>query len=172
MVEDSLKSTNFAGLSPLFSEIQYFRSNKIIYFAYLALLGAVLAVVLEIKKIKERGFMPYPLFIVLFFVLLILFIMFLIKLKIEVNVFELNFSIFPFMIRPKRYKLSEIEKAEEITYRPLKEFGGWGIRYGKGMWAYTAYGNKGVLIWLKNGKRFLLGSQKPEELARSINRPI
>lgn len=172
MVEDSLKRMDSAGLSPLFLEVQYFRSNKVIYFAYLALLVAVLAIFFEIQKLKERVIKPYPLFIVLFFVFFILLLILSIKLKIEVNLFELNFSIFPFFIRPKRYKFSEIEKAEEITYHPLRDFGGWGIRYGKGMWAYTAFGNRGVLILLKNGKRFLLGSQKPEELARSINKPI
>ncbi len=40
------------------------------------------------------------------------------------------------------------------------------------MWAYTVFGNRGVIVYLKSGKSFLLGSQRPEELARSIVQPL
>ena len=59
---------------------------------------------------------------------------------------------------------------EARTYRPLLEYGGWGIRYapfGKG-WAYNVHGSQGVQLELTNGKRILIGSQRAEELARAI----
>lgn len=173
MVEDSLKSQNFSGAPPLFCEVQYFRSNKAMYFVYLALFGACVAIIFEVKKLKEKGIVPYALFFALFVILFILFVLNIVKLKIEVGISELTFSMFPLMLQAKRYKLSEIEKAEPVIYRPIVDFGGWGIRYGKkGMWAYNVYGNKGVIVSLKSGKKFLLGTQKPEELARSIMKPL
>ncbi|MHC4338483.1 MAG: hypothetical protein ACYSTG_11155 [Planctomycetota bacterium] len=58
------------------------------------------------------------------------------------------------------------------TYKPIREYGGWGIRYSfrKGIGrAYNMSGNKGVQLVFKNGKKLLIGSQKPDELAQAIN---
>jgi hypothetical protein len=56
------------------------------------------------------------------------------------------------------------------VYRPILEYGGWGIRCGfKGARAYNVSGNKGVQLILQNGKRLLIGSQKPDELVEAIN---
>jgi hypothetical protein len=66
--------------------------------------------------------------------------------------------------------LAEIVSWDARTYRPILEYGGWGIRYspfGKG-WAYNISGNQGVQLELMNGKRILIGSQRAEELARTI----
>jgi hypothetical protein len=64
--------------------------------------------------------------------------------------------------------LGEIARWEARTYRPLLEYGGWGIRCGwKGM-AYNVSGNRGVQLELTNGKRILIGSQRADELADAI----
>ena len=58
---------------------------------------------------------------------------------------------------------------EARTYRPILEYGGWGIRYTMGRgWAYNVSGNQGVQLELASGKRILIGSQRAEELARAI----
>jgi TATA-box binding protein (TBP) (component of TFIID and TFIIIB) len=50
-------------------------------------------------------------------------------------------------------------------YAPLSEYGGWGLRYsvnhGK---AYNVSGNQGVQLFFTNGKKLLIGTQKPEEI--------
>ena len=62
----------------------------------------------------------------------------------------------------------EIRGVEAVTYRPLAEFGGWGIRFGAGgTRAYTARGNRGVRI-RTDRRAFLIGSQRPDELADAL----
>ncbi len=69
-----------------------------------------------------------------------------------------------------RIPAGEIRSAEAVTYRPLAEFGGWGIRFGLGgTRAYTARGNRGVRIEA-DGRKYLIGSQRPEELAAALAR--
>ena len=69
----------------------------------------------------------------------------------------------------KLVPFSEIESAELREYKPIREYGGWGIRYGfKNGWAYNVSGNRGVQLVLKDGKKILIGSQKPEELFSAI----
>lgn len=58
-------------------------------------------------------------------------------------------------------------------YRPILDYGGWGIRWapGKG-WAYTVRGNLGVQLELSDGKRLLVGSQSPEGLVLMISKTM
>ncbi|MBI3946454.1 MAG: hypothetical protein HY321_11085 [Armatimonadetes bacterium] len=62
----------------------------------------------------------------------------------------------------------EIRHVEAVSYRPLAEFGGWGIRFGMdGTRAYNARGDRGVRIETTR-RRFLVGSQRPAELAEAL----
>tara|TARA_B100001123_G_scaffold424049_1_gene535046 strand:- start:1951 stop:2439 length:489 start_codon:yes stop_codon:yes gene_type:complete len=67
------------------------------------------------------------------------------------------------------FSFDEIEKAEAVTYRPIREYGGWGIRYGWKGKAYNVSGNKGVLLTPKEGKTTMIGSQNHETLGSIIN---
>ncbi|MDX1691184.1 MAG: DUF6141 family protein [Acidimicrobiia bacterium] len=67
----------------------------------------------------------------------------------------------------------EIARVEVRTYRPLLEFGGWGLRWGgKGRRAFTASGNRGVDVALHDGRSVLIGSKRPEALAEAIRSRI
>ena len=61
-----------------------------------------------------------------------------------------------------------ITKAEAVTYSPLMEFGGWGIRMRGKKRAWTVRGNRAVRMELTDGKVFYLGSDRPERFAEWI----
>ncbi|EOZ97191.1 hypothetical protein A33Q_1730 [Indibacter alkaliphilus LW1] len=88
------------------------------------------------------------------------------QLKTRIDNSTLTFSFFP-LIRKRTYKLSEIEKLELIKYNSIFNFGGWGIRYNFSMWGYNVAGNQGLIVSLKD-KKFLIGTQKPEEMQKAI----
>ena len=67
------------------------------------------------------------------------------------------------------FGFESIQKAEASTYSPLKDYGGWGIRYGRKGKAYNVSGNKGVLLTLRDGKNVLIGSKNHEALCLAIN---
>ena len=69
---------------------------------------------------------------------------------------------------PKRIPFRDIKTAQAVTYRPILEYGGWGIRRGTNGWAYNISGNRGVRLQYQNGKTFLIGSRRAEELALAI----
>lgn len=74
----------------------------------------------------------------------------------------------PFHIRGRVFAMDEIEEAEAREYRPILEYGGWGIRYGLSGMAYNVSGNRGVQLSLRDGRRVLIGSQRADELAAAI----
>lgn len=72
----------------------------------------------------------------------------------------------PFVNR--RIPANEIVRVESRTYRPLGEFGGWGVRGWGGRIAYNVRGNSGVELTLTDGRRVLIGSQRADELAGAV----
>jgi len=65
----------------------------------------------------------------------------------------------------KTIPFREIRRAEAVTYSPLGEFGGWGIRAGMGgKRAWTVRGNRAVRLHLLDGTFFYLGSRRPGRL--------
>ncbi|MGC8739831.1 MAG: hypothetical protein ACP5QZ_06710 [Candidatus Sumerlaeaceae bacterium] len=67
-----------------------------------------------------------------------------------------------------RLNLRDCVSHEPVVYRPIRDYGGWGIRYTWKGRAYNARGNRGVRVNLRDGRHILLGSQKPEELDAAI----
>jgi hypothetical protein len=67
-----------------------------------------------------------------------------------------------------RIAFRDIVRVEPCRYRPLREYGGWGVRRGPGGSAYNVSGNRGVRLYLSDGTRLLIGSQRERDLAAAI----
>ena len=62
---------------------------------------------------------------------------------------------------------------EVVTYRPIADYGFWGIRSGRdGERALIARGNRGVRLELNDGTKLLIGSQRPEALALALEQSL
>lgn len=73
------------------------------------------------------------------------------------------------LLRRREIPVATIHAAEAVEYRPLREYGGWGIRYNAKLgWAYTAHGRRGVRMRLADGQGLLVGSQRPDALLAAI----
>jgi hypothetical protein len=57
----------------------------------------------------------------------------------------------PIHFSPQRIDLSAVESLEPVTYSPLSQYGGWGIRYDRGSKAYNASGNQAVRLTMRGG---------------------
>ncbi|RKY75857.1 hypothetical protein DRQ07_11235 [candidate division KSB1 bacterium] len=71
-----------------------------------------------------------------------------------------------------RIGFDEIDTCEIRKYRPIVEYGGWGVKYGSGGKAYNVSGNMGLQFKLKNGKSVLIGTQRPEEFKLAVESKI
>jgi hypothetical protein len=90
------------------------------------------------------------------------------KLSTEVRDDGIYIQLFPLHWSPRRIDFAKLKSYEVRTYRPIREYGGWGIRKRRQGTAYNMTGNQGVQLELTNGDRVLIGSQKPDELLRAI----
>jgi hypothetical protein len=90
------------------------------------------------------------------------------KLITEVRLDGLFIRFVPLHLSFKRIPLETFAGYEVVTYRPILDYGGWGIRYGWKGKAYNVSGNRGVRFKSLRGRDLLIGSQRPEELASAI----
>jgi hypothetical protein len=89
------------------------------------------------------------------------------KLVTDVGPDGIHIRFFPLTRRTVPY--DSISSCRARTYRPIREYGGWGIRFSRKGRAYNVSGNKGVQLEFKQGRPLLIGSQRAEELAEVIN---
>ena len=89
------------------------------------------------------------------------------KLVTEVRNDCVHIRFFP--LSEQRIPFHNIKKCEVRRYNPIREYGGWGIRYGRKGKAYNVSGNRGVQLELFQGKNLLIGSARSDELAQAIN---
>jgi len=94
------------------------------------------------------------------------------KLEIQVTQNALRFRMYPLHLSWREHPLETIADAEAVVYRPIREYGGWGIRFGRKGMAYNVSGNEGVQVTLRNGKSFLLGSLRAAELGQALRSRI
>lgn len=92
------------------------------------------------------------------------------RLITEVRGDGIYIRFIPFHRKFQTMPFEAIQTYEARTYRPLKEYGGWGIRYGTGGKAYNVSGDRGVQLVLLSGRKILLGSQRSEELVLAIEK--
>lgn len=100
------------------------------------------------------------------------FLLFGSKLTVEVTNKSLQLTYWPFINKPISYSESDIEKYEIRKYRPVREYGGWGVKQGKkGVGkAFNVSGNIGLQLYLKNGKKVLIGTQRGDALLRAMKK--
>lgn len=89
------------------------------------------------------------------------------KLKTKIDSDHIRIHYFPLV--KKKFERAEIDKLEVISYT-FWQVRGWGIRF----WTshgvvYNVKGNIGLSIRLKNGKKYLIGTQKPSEMNTIIS---
>jgi len=142
--------------SPIYGEVQQFRQVWI-WVIVTALTGLVwIAAVRQLLLHRPIGGIPMPVIplVIFWFIFGIALpaLFFFGRLVIRVRDDGIYICFFPF----------------HRTCRPIREYGGWGIRYGRTGKAYSVSGDRGVQIELSNGSRLFIGSQRAEELWRAI----
>lgn len=68
----------------------------------------------------------------------------------------------------KVVSFDSIVSLESVRYRPLVEFGGWGVRGARKKQAWTARGDRAVVIGLEEGRRLYVGSDHPRRLEDAL----
>ena len=123
------------------------------------------------KPISDTGLLVTALLI--FAVIIIsAFLLFGSKLVVEVTNETINITFWPYFKKGISYSMTDIERYEIRKYKPIKEYGGWGVKQGKkGVGkAYNVRGNIGLQLYLKDSKKVLVGTERGDALLRAMKK--
>lgn len=94
------------------------------------------------------------------------------KLVVEIRTDGIYYRYPPMIMKFRKIGRDEIERLETREYKPIKEYGGWGIKVGtKGAGrAYNVKGNVGLQLYLRNGSKILIGTQRRAAIGDAANK--
>lgn len=155
-----------------FQEVQRFNQPWLLLVLFLPVVLFIWGFIQQVVMKVPFGNNPAPdwFFLILFAFtggLVLLFVKMRLITRIDKNGISYRFT--PFYNKEKVIHWSEVSHVEVIRYKPLSEYGGWGIRYGRKGKALNVRGNYGMMIEFHGGKNLLIGTQQPEELQRTLH---
>lgn len=166
----------------LFSEEQRFRNHPLIILVFAVLLAVIGLQVFGLysQLILKKPWGEHPgsddtllITSVAVIVSVIIFALMFVSLRLITEVREdgLYFR-FPLLINKWRsIGCNDIERFEAGKYRPVRDFGGWGIRVKPfRSKAYSVRGNQALKLYLKNGKKVFFGTQDPDGIRRAMEK--
>lgn len=135
----------------------------ILSFGFLIIYGTIKQIFYNIpfgnKPMSNVGIVFFSSFYLLFIVLFRI-----LKLETKINENGVYYRFFPVHNNFKLIKWEVIKSVNIIKYKPITQYGGWGIKHG----SYTVKGNIGIQLELKNNTKLLIGTQKKEEATRVL----
>lgn len=139
------------------------------FHAFFGFIAVFIAVAVNFMLVYQTDINPWIVLGIMILNSLVALMMLFTKLKTSYNDTGIELTYFPLIIKKKIIPWSDVEYAYVRQYAPIREYGGWGLRYGKKGKAYNTKGNMGLQLEMKNGKKLLIGTQKPEELRLYIH---
>lgn len=108
-----------------------------------------------------------------FLVILFVFAVFnFFKLKTRIDEKGIYYQYLPLHFSYRFLPWESISKCYVRNYNAIFEYGGWGLKFSfrknKGK-SFTVKSNVGLQLLLKNGKHLLIGTQKKEEIQRTLD---
>lgn len=149
-----------------YKEIQKFDQWWIKLILILVVFFTILPIVMLSKEqgIDQNMFWVVLLTVLITFAAIALF--YTLRLETSIDAKGIHYRFYPFSGKTIPWK--EIDECYVRQYSPLKEYGGWGIRFGPNGKAYNVKGNKGIQVKLKSGKKILFGTQNETEVKNVI----
>lgn len=154
----------------VFQEVQSFRLMRLRLLVAIPPVSMLLLVIWQVvlghpwgkQPISNAGVIGWTVFLWLVYFRLVT-----VRLVTNVRPGELSVAMRG-LWRERRIPLGKIKSAETVTYDPVRDWGGYGIRITRRGTAYIAGGNRGVRLELVKGGAILVGSGRPEELVSAI----
>lgn len=156
----------------IFKEEQRFNQTWIIVLVAISTIVPV-AILLHTYIDNPKNLSHIELISVISIILIASSIIFFFKLSTRIDEKGIHYKFFPFQFKLKLIEWQDINKVYVRNYDAITEFGGWGLK-GGALWnkskgrAINVSGDIGIQIELRNGKKLLLGTQKPEDAKRII----
>lgn len=157
----------------IFIEEQKFTQTWLFIGLTIAFIAVSLPIIKDWNAISQGNFLEMLNDLGGIVVMLLVFLLFnFFKLKTRIDEKGIYYQYLPFHFTYRLLPWNSISKCYVRNYDAIFEYGGWGLKFsfrksrGK---SFTVKGNTGLQLELLNGKKILIGTQKKEEIQRTID---
>jgi hypothetical protein len=157
---------------PVYRELQHFR-QPLLWVLLLGLCGISLFMAITVIS---TGFSPgepeisgplagvagiaFGLVFPIFFAFLVL--------EVEVRTEGIRYRFFPLHSAYRTIAWDSLERYRVVSCRSTREYGGFGVRYKWKGYTCTVSGDRGLIFYLRDGSRLVIGSRNPGDFALAV----
>jgi len=95
-------------------------------------------------------------------------LLYLSRLDVKVTPSGLHTRLYPLEMAFRDIEWKDIIQMRVTTVRPMKDFGGWGLRFGKNSKAYIVTGDICIELKLADGSLLYINTLEPEKLLSAL----
>lgn len=103
------------------------------------------------------------------FTVSIFYLFYMIQLETRVYQDGIYIIYYPFHLKYRKISWGKLDEISGHKYKPIVEFGGWGIRRNAKAWAYTVSGNECIEL-KKDNYKIVIGTKKLNELLSALEK--
>jgi hypothetical protein len=148
----------------VFNERQSYRGTWVIYLILLVELPTFILMLVLFFSSEEKKEIGIALVFVISILSLVLTLILNIKLETRIDYSGIHFRYLPFIRKWRLIPKNSIISTGVISFNPLLDFGGWGMKTNKTTKLFNITGDQGLLIESNGSKKILLGTLKAEKL--------
>lgn len=152
----------------IFKEEQTYKGTWVMYLILmLEIPTLVLVSVLVLTAETNKQEAIFGLGAVILIMMIAMVFVFNLKLETRIDDNGIHYRYFP-LIKWRNITKNQIRSAAVISFNPLSDHGGWGIKGNSTTKAYTVIGERGLLLDINEKKKIVIGTQKSHELSEFI----
>lgn len=148
----------------IFKESQSYAGTWVMYFIILVEAPTLILLIVLYFTSEDKQEMAIALGVVSCTMALLLIVLFNIKLETRIDDKEISIRYLPFIQKWKKYPKAQIKSWEVLSYQPVMDYGGWGIKGNRTTRAYSVLGSEGLLLDVGEKKKIMIGTTKAKEL--------
>ncbi|MCS5490430.1 hypothetical protein [Algoriphagus limi] len=149
----------------IYNESQTYRGTWLMYLLLMTEIPMLILVFVIMKTSKtDPNEIALATAIIIGVVGLTFFLLMNIRLDSRIDEIGIHYRYVPFINKWRTIPRSQIRNIEVISYSPITDFGGWGIKGNRSTKAYSIIGDKGMSIITDEKKKIMIGTQKAGEL--------
>jgi hypothetical protein len=148
----------------VFNESQSYRGTWLMYLILMLELPTLILLTVLFFTSEEKQEMGIALVFVFGIMTLAMTLIFNIKLETRIDNHGVHFRYLPFIRKWRLIKKESIRSLEVITFNPILDYAGWGMKGNKTTKLYNITGDAGILIDSGESKKTLLGTLKAQDL--------
>lgn len=142
------------------------KMDDIIVYIILAVMALANLIIYRFYQVSDLSFFYMSVLTLIFFLL----VSTILQLTVNISGEGISYRFFPFHRKEKIIKWDDIKYVELMNFRPLRDYGGYGIRFNLGSKAYIIRGKKGLKIYWKNDRKpWVIGISDEDKIKEAIS---